>query len=438
MGRTVGIVVTELCVNPDHFAVLDGAIVPQPWMQLRHVATAEIGPKSVHYDSSGGGAKNELVGKVQTHWTNNTPMTQLVYGVVTSGGQQVDLQARSRAFLEYRHGFLIGEDGSSVPVTTASRFGGGMDLGQGGLLSIGSGFGIHRLRGNSSSMPFMPEITGWFPVQPGEKFNARAELWFISEFWENQMIDKGDQGTESFYATGGTRLDLYAVPTVADPIVRSTPTVVGATWNIETDTTVAVAKPAGTAPGDFMVAISGNASGEASAVTASEGWDLAAEYDGGSGVLHVKVWTKVAGPSEPGTYTFGHSGSLLSEGMAQIVTLRGVDAEAGATVELMYTAPSLLGKKDTFLPSVVSYDKLMLGFSFVNQFVGQLFQTAPPGMTALTDDQGDFNALAIAYQSNPPNPTGARAFRGNRSIGVLVGDGRVSGVITVTGPVIEP
>lgn len=428
---------TQPCVNPDHFEIVNGAIAPQPWMQLRNVASAEVGPKSVEYDSSGGGAKNELVYKVQTGWTNNTPMRQLVYGIVTNGGEQVTLQARSRAYLEYRHGFEISADGEDIPMVPVSRFGGGADIGQAGVLSVGTGFCVHDVRMNSTSHMFMPHITGWFPVEPGEKFNARVELWFKSENWENSMIDKGDQGTESLYRDAGTRLDLFAVPALGEPIVRSTPTVVGASWNIETDTSVAVNKPTGTAEGDYMVAIVGNASGNASQVTLPAGWTLEDQYDGGFGLLHVKVATKVAGPSEPASYTFGHSGLPLSEGLAQIVTLRGVDTAVLPDIALQITKPSLLfGGKNTVMPSIVSYNKLMLGFCFVNQLAGQIFQTPPPGMTELTDDQGDYNALSIAYQANPPIPTGLRSFKADRH--VLIGDGRVSGVITVTGPVIEP
>ncbi|SHT84866.1 Uncharacterised protein [Mycobacteroides abscessus subsp. abscessus] len=427
---------TQPCVNPDHFEIINGAIAPQPWMQLRTVATAQAGPKSVEYDSSGGGPKNELVYKLQTAWTNNTPMRQMLYGLVTNGGQQVALQARSRAYLEYRHGFEISADGEDIPMVPVSRFGGGADIGQAGILSVGTGFCVHDVRMNSTTHMFMPHITGWFPVEPGEKFNARVELWFKSENWENSMIDKGDQGTESLYRDAGTRLDLFAVPVLGEPIVRSTPTVVGSSWNIETDTTVAVNKPAGTAEGDYMVAVVGNASGNASQVTLPSGWTLLDQHDGGFGVLHVKVATKVAGPSEPSSYTFGHSGFPLSEGMAQIVTLRGVDTAVLPDVALQFTKPSLLGGKNTMLPSIVSYNKLMLAFSFVNQLVGQIYQTPPPGMTKLTDDQGDYNALSIAYQANPPIPTGLRPFKADRH--VLIGDGRVSGVITVTGPVIEP
>ncbi|WP_074322373.1 DUF7172 family protein [Mycobacteroides abscessus] len=427
---------TQPCVNPDHFEIINGAIAPQPWMQLRAVATAQVGPKSVEYDSSGGGAKNELVYKLQTDWTNNTPMRQMVYGLVTNGGQQVALQARSRAYLEYQHGFEISADGADIPMVPVSRFGGGADIGQAGILSVGTGFCVHDVRMNSTTHMFMPHITGWIPVEPGERFNARVELWFKSENWENSMIDKGDQGTESLYRDAGTRLDLFAVPELGEAIVRSTPTVVGASWNIETDTTVAVNKPAGTAEGDFMIAVVGNASGNASQVTIPAGWTLLDQYDGGFGVLHVKVVTKIAGPAEPSTYTFGHTGFPLSEGLAQIVTLRGVDPAVLPDVALQFTKPSLLGGKNTMLPSIVSYNKLMLAFSFVNQLVGQIYQTPPPGMTELTDDQGDYNALSIAYQANPPIPTGLRPFKADRH--VLIGDGRVSGVITVTGPVIEP
>ena len=430
----------DSCVNPDHFEIIDGVISPQPWMQLRRVATAEHQGKAVQYDSSGGGAKNELVHAVQTHWTNNTPTVQYVYGLMTAGGQQVALQARSRGYLEYRHGYLIApsaeaEDFAMEPV---SRFGGGADIGQGGILAIGTGFCVHDVRIPDHTIHFMPHITGWFPVAPGETFQARVELWFKSENWESGSIDGGDQGTESSYHTGGTLLDLFAVPGVDPPVKRATPTVVNATWDIDSpDGEANGAKPAGTIEGDYMVAVLAATGGNHADMEAPAGWTMKAEYDGGQFKLHVKVFEKVAGASEPASYQFGVPAGLGTEGMIQIVTLRNVDDDEGMDIELQYTAPPFLfGKKQTKLPSIVSYKKLMLGFSFFSHtpLQGQVNQDAPAGMTALTDDEGDLISLAIAYQANPPNPTGDREFVATEAL--HLGDGRISGVISVTGPVI--
>lgn len=432
--------VMETCVNPKQFELIDGVITPQPWMQLRRVATAEHEGKSVQYDTSGGGNKNDNLHNVQTHWTNNTPVTQYVYGLVTAGGQQVALQARSRGYFEYRHGWLIAPsaEADDFAMEPCDRFGGGADIGQGGQLAVGTGFCVHDVRAPMRTSHFMPHITGWFPVEPGETFQARVELWFKSENWESGMIDKGDQGTESTIKTGGTRLDLFAVPGVDPPVKRSVPTVVGITWDIDNpDGQAHCDKPLGTASGDYMVAILAATGGNHSAMTAPAGWTMKAEYDGGAFKLHCKIFEKVAGGSEPASYQFGVPAGLGTEGMIQIVTLRGVDVDESMDVELKYTAPPFLfGKKETHLPSIVTYKKLMLGFSFFSHtpLQGQVEQEEPAGMTLLTSDEGDLISLATAYQANPPNPTGDRTFKASEPL--HLGDGRISGVISVTGPVI--
>lgn len=575
---------TETCVNPAHFQISDdGEITPQPWMQWRRVGKAVAPPASMDLPSGGGGAKNDMIHFARTEYTNDTPVTQYVYGRATQGGLAVDLQARSKAAISMRHGFNIWRrvladfeggtpdpfvpevniprfvvetlggsrvlriasgsgtahanmavpvtpgqtvvvsfrarrdfdyDGTAsnskvrvgdlsgtnsqvasvdyaaaslstpdqwytrtvtytvapgvtllqiglrndasngnvylddilitvnartdaqIPMTEVSKFGGGVDIGQGGMLSIGTGYGIHGHRAPSHSIHFMPHLTGWFPLLPGETFTARAEAWFVSSFWENTMIDGGDQGTESFYWHGGTTLELFTVPGVDPPVVRDTPTVVASSRRISTSSSIVTDKPTGTVQGDMMLAIHANASGSHSQLTAPADWLLLDDYDGGANNVHVKVWQKVAGASEPTTYTFGHSGAFLSEGMAQIVTLRNVDVDEGVDIHLQFTRSTLQGKRDTPIPSLVSYKKTMVAFSFVNQLVGQLWQEPPPGMTQLTNDQGDFSALAMAYQLNPPNPTGLRSFKANRP--VFLGDGRVSGTIVVTGPIIPP
>lgn len=91
----------------DHFDVTEDAISPQPWMQLRGVASVSVPSVAKSYDASDGAAKNELVQTVAASWTNNSPVPQWVYGMVTRGGAQVALQTRSRAYLKASHGVQV-------------------------------------------------------------------------------------------------------------------------------------------------------------------------------------------------------------------------------------------------------------------------------------------------------------------------------------------
>ncbi len=96
----------------------------------------------------------------------------------------------------------------------SSIFGVGGDVGRGGLLAIGTSFAIPEVRMNSGTIPLAPERTGWAVVHPDERFDAAAELRFITQLWEYTTIDGGDSESESGFATGDTRLDLYAVPVI--------------------------------------------------------------------------------------------------------------------------------------------------------------------------------------------------------------------------------
>ncbi|QHB37772.1 hypothetical protein I5G63_gp031 [Mycobacterium phage Imvubu] len=245
------------CVDPLHFEVTeDGAIRPQPWMQWRQVDSASVPSKAGSYgvtlqsagvggvevfgtlgslfgslfsfipgmfgsssilaglvsSASAGGNKNDLLHQLTRTWTNDTPVAQDVYGLITRGGCRVSLQARSRGGLVLSSGYKVGVLGDPGPLVPASMFGVGADLGRGGTLAIGTTFCVAEERMNSVTIPLAPERTGWARLLPGQSITARVELRFVSEFWENTTIDGGDTGSESSYETGDTRLDLYAVP----------------------------------------------------------------------------------------------------------------------------------------------------------------------------------------------------------------------------------
>ncbi|UBF41636.1 hypothetical protein SEA_CAIB_33 [Gordonia phage CaiB] len=201
---------TYPCVNPDQIDATDGVLSPQPWMQYRQVATAEAASKAGTYPVAGGGAKNDLLQTLGASWTNNSPLAQLVYGLVTRGGAVMTLQARSRGYLAASHGIEITT--GTPAVAEVSRFGVGLDVGSGGTFGNETAYGIAEYRQNSHTMPLLPQQTGWLRVDPGQTVTARVELRFVSDFWESRAITNGEQGSESSYITGDTRLDLFALP----------------------------------------------------------------------------------------------------------------------------------------------------------------------------------------------------------------------------------
>lgn len=252
------------CVDPDHFQVIDGAIVPQPWMQYRRVASESVptvaGSYPVTTQSSsvtalgintlpsvagnflstllssvntlglgsilgglfgqagnltGGVAApnhNDLLQSVLAQWTNDTPIDQDVYGLITRGGSRVTLQARSRGYLALASGYAEGDDPGDL--TVCSKTGTGGDMGAGGLLATGTSYCVCEVRQNSCTIPLAPERVGMHRLAPGATLTAMAQVSFVSEFWENSSITGGDTNTESSYETGDMQIDLYALPVI--------------------------------------------------------------------------------------------------------------------------------------------------------------------------------------------------------------------------------
>lgn len=240
--------------NPDHFAVVDGELTPQPWMQHRHVGSIAADSLFRNYSVtvSGGGFfglgsisdmlgglvggisslfggffgglvpdpaaadatanKNDLLHSLALGFTNDSPIDQYCYGLITRGGCRVALQARSRGYLVVASSYGVG--GSAGTLDISSVMGCGADMGRAGILAIGTTFCVLEQRQNTLTFPLAPERTGWCRLAPGERFNAKVEVRFISEEWETSMIDGGATEAESSIDTGDTRLDLYALPVI--------------------------------------------------------------------------------------------------------------------------------------------------------------------------------------------------------------------------------
>lgn len=200
------------CWDDNHFQLVDGELRPQPWMQWRNVGSIAADTKAAKYAVSGGGNKNVLIHSLTLGWTNDSPITQNVYGMVTRGSGRVTLQARSRGYLRTASAVALGSDPGDL--TPFSYLGIGADTGVGGVLAIGSQFTVIENRANSTTTPLAPEMTGWLQVGAGQSIAAAVEVRFISEFWESSSIDGGDAGAESGFESGGTQLDLYALPLI--------------------------------------------------------------------------------------------------------------------------------------------------------------------------------------------------------------------------------
>lgn len=203
-------------VDPNHFATADdGTIYPQPWMQLRKVASTSVAAKSGNYGVSGGNNKNDLLQTVQAAWTNDSPIDALVWGEVTRGGSKVTLQATSRGGIVHQHGCSI--VAGPITLADASMLAVGMNIGLGGTLTTRTAFGITEVRQSAITMPLCPDKTGLVRLAPEDTFTGRVDVRFVTSIWNGTDPDGGAAGTESTYSAGELTLALYAIPYI-DPV----------------------------------------------------------------------------------------------------------------------------------------------------------------------------------------------------------------------------
>ena len=412
-------------MSNDHFAIIDDAISPQPWMQQRLVATAEKDSVSRDYDVSGGTNKNELIHTVEVKWTNNTPIAQWVYGLVTREGAVVDLQARSRAYLATYQALEITATptppGSFAYIET-SRFGCGLDVGRGGLLGIGSGFAIQGAHQNSNTTPLMPHLGYWQRVEAGKTIHARVAVKFVSQFWENTSIDGGDSSTHSGFISGGTRVDLWAIPVIVDPGPRLIPQVIGASSGNTFSGDVNVAKVTGVAAGDVIIAFAMNQFGLDSDIQPKQaGWTLLHQpartvgLDGWEDV-HLKAFMRVATGSEPATY--GFTNGFLADEIVVMIVLRNVSTSIDDGWYVASTVRKYWWERDDghICPSLDRAGSILLCLSYIAHAGGQtpMLQTQPEGMTEIIEHAAGLCTVSVASLLSPPRPTQERTFVPNK------------------------
>jgi hypothetical protein len=415
--------------HPEHFSQVDGVIAPQPWMQMRAVARSSTPSISRSFGVSGGGSKNELLQSITTSWTNNTPLAQWVYGIVHQGGSAVSLQSRSRAYLSVSHAMKVELTPKAIvaaDLVEVSRFGGGADIGTGGLLGIGTAYGIHEVRVHSTSVPLMPQLTGWKLVQPSQTVSAQVDCRFISDFWENNSVDGGNANSASTALAGELAVDLFAIPQIAPPPPRLIPTVVATATAMEIGKPVKVTRPTSVQAGDILVAMVGNQWGATDVMTApDDNWKLLHSVNDGFWGLngtHFRVWLRLATASEPTTYTFGNA--PLAEEIVHLIVLRNASMPGGDIDTSGWSVASTRAiwgpSADKHVcPPITSNGQMLLCSTFfaltdnpLDLVLGPSPVTVsiPAGMTKAGEKYGKSSTLSVAYLNKPPNPTGSRKF----------------------------
>lgn len=172
-------------------------------------------------------------------------------------------------------------------------------------------------------------------------------------------------------------------------------------------TTVVVSKPSGTIEGDALIAMISIQAGSDLVFTPPSGWTLVGEESLSTG-LEVGVWTKIAGASEPTTYTWTSSqaianavGAIVRYTPAAPTTPPAViDATAEGTRSTDAVAPSVTvaGNNDTL----------------ICLFTAQTPGSTPSGMTQrVAIDGGGSGAWIYDELLSATGSTGTRTWTGS-------------------------
>lgn len=198
------------CVNPDDFHMVDGThITPRQHLQWRHVATNYANGSIVTFVPNDGTNKNVAIHTVRASWTNDTPVPQYAYGLLTRAAGRVVLQAQSRGFIQTSVGQVVGVSPADPAASTVvSKF--GIGFSRGVTAADQAYYGIVETRMGTRTMLLGDTSL----VLPGETLKLAASLRFISEHWESLPIHNGMNETEAEFDSGESQIDLYAYPSI--------------------------------------------------------------------------------------------------------------------------------------------------------------------------------------------------------------------------------
>jgi hypothetical protein len=161
--------------------------------------------------------------------------------------------------------------------------------------------------------------------------------------------------------------------------------------------TLSIGKPAGTVQGDVMVA-SIAVRPETATITPPSGWTLVRRLDNASSVANsLAVYYKVAGASEPSSYSWSLSTSTGSAG--GIAAFSGVDTSNPIDIENGQNTPSGLSHATPSISTTVADAMLVASFGFSSSATW----TPPTGMTEAYDaasatvPNGAGEAVTAAY-----------------------------------------
>ncbi|WP_280248799.1 DUF7172 family protein [Nocardia abscessus] len=203
---------TYPCVDDDYFETPAGVLSPKRQWQWAHRATASAGGATF---TPANNAAGTTLFTVQAAWTNDTPVTQQVYAVMTAGPVRYVLDSLKHMTIQYQWGTSFGAAPADPTLTEESRVRGYPDLGTGNATPSGPVVGIYVLledRQPTNSVPIGDVVT----LPPGQQMKARVQVrWFTSAWGIDWYVPAwGDPAPYRVGKVGPVRLDLFSVPVI--------------------------------------------------------------------------------------------------------------------------------------------------------------------------------------------------------------------------------
>jgi hypothetical protein len=198
-------------------------------------------------------------------------------------------------------------------------------------------------------------------------------------------------------------------------------------------TSIPISTPAGTTAGDVLLAVLTHQNGINRNLTAPAGWTAVPNTDFTDGTnARVKAFYKVAGPSEPASYTFTLLGGAGQDTAGGIMAISGANTTSPINASNGQNNAPAGSSRNVTAPSITTSlaDTLLVFGGVCN--VAATF-TPPTGMIEQWDraTSGTYKvAIEAATQYPPAGPTGTRVATAStscRSLGVSVAIAPASG-----------
>lgn len=268
------------------------------------------------------------------------------------------------------------------------------------VVSGGAGAHVSGTQTFSSS-----DLSGFLSVGSNDSFDvtigAGYARWVSGSFNPAAFTFSGTSAATNSWAAVTLALQpIYTGPTPAFVASESTQSTLAST------SSVVVSKPTGTTEGDLMIMV--GSCGSTRTWTGDTGWTEVADQ---GALPSVRIAYKVAGASEPSSYTFTISSATTNGMAASILTYRGA---AYDTVGTFTTSTNPL-----VLPSISPSENFSLLIATGARAAASITLGTPTDMTArVTDSDATLPSYIVCDQLVIAGATGARSMSTGSTSGV--------------------